>query len=358
MRKTRLVRCFQVVGIPLFLAALPVLATPPPQGAAEEAQRCLTCHADENLTRTLDSGESASLVMHPEVLAASVHKKLSCTECHPGLNQVPHPQRQHKNLTQWKAGFTEVCKNCHLDNYTKTQDSVHATLQTRGDVFAPTCVKCHGSHDIARPAQPRSRISQTCATCHPGVSAKYISSVHGKALLEDENKDVPVCTDCHRSHNIAATKDHAWVLRSPNLCGRCHADAKMMGKYGLSTAVLSTYVADFHGTTAGFGTGNDEDERARLVAVCTDCHGIHDIAHVKSPDSGAFRANLVQTCRKCHPEASVNFPSAWMSHYEPSFWRTPLVYSVKVFYLLIIPLIVGGLLLQILLHLWRVVIKR
>ena len=318
----------------------------------------MACHADEKTVLTMDSGETASLVAHPEGLANSVHKSLRCTDCHVGLGAYPHPKRPHNNLAQWKASFAEVCKTCHFDNYTKTLDSVHSNLQVRGDVFAPNCVKCHGSHEITQPAQPRSRISQTCATCHPGVSAKYAQSVHGKALLEDGNKDVPVCTDCHRSHDIAATKDRAWLLRSPNLCGRCHANRKLMGKYGLSTAVLSTYVADFHGTTAGFGTGSADDERSRLVAVCTDCHGIHDIAHVKSPDSGAFRANLVKTCRKCHPEASANFPSAWLSHYEPSFWRTPLVYSVKVFYLFIIPLIVGGLILQILLHLWRVVVNR
>jgi predicted CXXCH cytochrome family protein len=318
----------------------------------------MTCHADEKLTRTLDSGETVPMVMHPEGLSSSVHKSLRCTDCHAGLGEVPHPKRKQKDLAQWKASFAEVCKTCHFDNYTKTLDSVHSNLQKRGDVFAPNCVKCHGSHEISRPAQPRSHISQTCASCHPGVSAMYTRSVHGKALVDSNNQDVPVCTDCHRSHDIAAAKDRAWQLRSPNMCGRCHADKKLMGKYNLSTAVLSTYVADFHGTTAGFGTGSADDGRERLVAVCTDCHGVHDIVSVKSPDSGAFRANLVKTCRKCHTDASANFPNAWLSHYEPSFWRTPLVYSVKVFYLFIIPIIVGGLILQILLHLWRVVVNR
>jgi predicted CXXCH cytochrome family protein len=340
------------------LGAAHAYADAPAPTAAEEATRCLACHADEKLTRTLESGETASLVMHPEGLATSVHKSLRCTDCHTGLHEVPHPKRQQKTLAQWKDSFAEICKTCHFDNYTKTLDSVHTNLEKRGDVFAPTCVKCHGSHEITKPAQPRSRISKTCATCHPGVSAKYTHSVHGKALIEADNKDVPVCTDCHRSHDIAATKDRAWLMRSPNLCGRCHGDSKLMGKYGLSSAVLSTYVADFHGTTAGFGTGSADDGSERLVAVCVDCHGIHDIVSAKNPDSGAFRANLVKTCRKCHPEASANFPSAWLSHYEPSFWRTPLVYSVKVFYLFLIPLIVGGLILQILLHLWRVVVNR
>jgi hypothetical protein len=95
-----------------------------------------------------------------------------------------------------------------------------------------------------------------------------------------------------------------------------------------------------------------------VVALCVDCHGIHDIAKVTGASAPAFRANLVKTCQKCHPGASANFPSAWLSHYEPSLERTPLVFLVKLFYKLIIPFIVGGLLLQILLHLWRTVVNR
>jgi predicted CXXCH cytochrome family protein len=330
----------------------------PAEAIAEEAEGCLACHSDDSLTRTLDSGEAAPLFMKPDGLAKSVHKTLRCTDCHAGLGEVPHPERRQKNLLQWKASFAEVCKTCHFDNYTKTLDSVHYGLQVRGDAFAPNCVKCHGSHEITHPAQPRSRISQTCATCHEGVYAKYARSVHGRALLEDGNQDVPVCTDCHHSHDIAGTKDRAWLMKTPTLCGRCHADGKLMGKYGLSTAVLSTYLADFHGTTAGFGASGKGPASERLVAVCTDCHGIHDIAKVKDPNSGVFRTNLVKTCRKCHANASENFPAAWMSHYEPTFSRAPLVYSVKMFYVFIIPLIVGGLILQILLHLWRVVVNR
>jgi len=333
-------------------------ATTPAPGAAEEAEGCLTCHSDETLSLQMDSGETASLVMKPEVLAGSVHKALRCTDCHAGLDEVPHAERPHKNLAQWKTSFSEVCKTCHFDNYTKTLDSVHYGLQARGDAFAPNCVKCHGSHEMTKPAQPRSRISQTCATCHEGIYAKYARSVHGKALIEDGNQDVPVCTDCHRSHDIAGTKDRAWLMKTPALCGRCHADEKLMGKYGLSTAVLSSYLADFHGTTAGFGPGRKDAGDQRLVALCVDCHGIHDIAKVKDPSSSVFRTNLAKTCAKCHANASANFPAAWLSHYEPTFSHAPLVFSVRLFYRFIIPFIVGGLILQILLHLWRVVVNR
>jgi hypothetical protein len=84
-----------------------------------------------------------------------------------------------------------------------------------------------------------------------------------------------------------------------------------------------------------------------------DCHGVHDIKRVKDPDSRVIRANLVKTCQQCHPGASQTFPAAWLSHYEPSPTKAPLVYAVKVFYRLFIPFVIGGLVLQVGLSLWR-----
>ena len=71
-----------------------------------------------------------------------------------------------------------------------------------------------------------------------------------------------------------------------------------------------------------------------------------------------LQANLVETCRKCHPDATADFPAAWLSHYEPTLTQAPLVYAVGLFYRFFIPFIIGGLVLQIALHLWRVVVNR
>jgi hypothetical protein len=54
------------------------------------------------------------------------------------------------------------------------------------------------------------------------------------------------------------------------------------------------------------------------------------------------KANLLATCRKCHPDASINFPDAWLSHYIPSPERTPLVYWSRVAYNVLIPGVAGG----------------
>jgi predicted CXXCH cytochrome family protein len=210
---------------------------------------------------------------------------------------------------------------------------------------------------VAKPDVPRSKISKTCSRCHRDVYQQYARSAHGEALVQTENGDVPVCTDCHRSHDILDPKTASFHLKSPELCARCHTDEALMEKYGLSTNVHRTYLKDFHGMTASFYK-EEQTAPAAFTAVCTDCHGVHEILPVKDPRSAVMKANLVKVCQKCHPEATENFPGAWLSHYEPSPQKAPLVYYVTLFYQIFIPFVVLGLVLQVLLHIWRVVVNR
>ncbi|MEW5981000.1 MAG: cytochrome c3 family protein [Acidobacteriota bacterium] len=321
-----------------------------------DIETCLACHGDRSLEVALPSGEVRSLYADAEQYRASVHgDKLACTDCHQDITAVPHESRPFKTLREFTVAYYEQCKRCHFDNYTKTLDSVHYASLARGDRTAPLCVDCHGAHNIRRPNQPRTRVSDTCARCHAGVSDVYAKSVHGR--LAGENADVPVCTDCHRSHDVAGPQDELWHKRTPELCANCHSNKTLMDKYGLSSNVMTTYVADFHGMTASLQR-SDATHDSSVVALCTDCHGVHDILKADEPGSRVLKANLVKTCARCHEGATGNFPAAWMSHYEPS-WRTaPLVYGVQAFYNVLIPFMIGGLILQVLLHLWRVVVNR
>jgi len=335
------------------LSLPPRQATPP---APPDVDACLGCHGDRNLAVTLPSGEARALFVDLETFRKSVHgNKLSCTDCHQDMTSVPHGARPFQTRRDFTLAYYEQCKRCHFANYTKTLDSVHFKALERRDRMAPTCVDCHGAHDIAPPHKPKARLSQTCAHCHEGVFEVYTKSVHGRFL--EKIDDVPGCTDCLRSHDVAGPRDGNWQKRTPELCGTCHADKALMKKYGLSTAVTQTYVADFHGMTASL-QGSGTPRESSVVALCTDCHGVHDIAKVNEPGSRVLRANLVKTCSRCHEGASDNFPAAWMSHYEPTWEKAPLVYGVQLFYDILIPFMIVGLLLQILLHFWRVVVNR
>jgi hypothetical protein len=116
----------------------------------------------------------------------------------------------------------------------------------------------------------------------------------------------------------------------------------MMAEYDNSTNVYDTYVADFHGTTVSIFQDTAPDQ-AINSPVCVDCHGVHDIMAVDSENSRVMKANLMGTCQRCHPDAESDFPDAWLSHYEPSFDRTPLVALADVIYSIMIPTVVGGL---------------
>jgi predicted CXXCH cytochrome family protein len=344
--------------LPAVLAAF--VAVGPQSGAQTppiDDQTCLSCHGESGLSLTTRDGTDVPLHVPASALAGSVHARVACADCHTGMAEVPHPERTFGSRRDLSLALDEQCRRCHFSNYTKTLDSVHQQAVARGDRTAPVCVDCHGSHDVKKPSQPRTAVSQTCARCHEGVANKYAQSVHGRALAAG-NADVPVCTDCHHSHDIAGPKQMQWELRTPQLCGSCHANQAMMRKYGLSTRVLDTYLADFHGKTSTLRQTQGVTPTGRVVARCTDCHGVHDIEPAKDRNSPVMKANLVKTCRQCHADATEAFPGAWLSHYEPSMKKAPLVYAVKMTYAVLIPFMIGGLGLQILLHLWRLMVNR
>ena len=346
------------------LALLFVLGAVPAQaGIPAEKDSCLDCHTDQSMTFDLSGGEKLSLFVEKDTFAKSVHgEMLRCTDCHSDkkddhadgeITIGTAPVKTKRELT---IAYYEQCKGCHFNNYTKTLDGVHFALMSKGNKQAAVCVDCHGAHDISRPGQPRNRISQMCSRCHAEEAKVYAASVHGMAV--ESSSDVPVCTDCHRAHDTADPREGALAMRTPEICGRCHGDEKLMKKYGLSTHVIDTYLTDFHGMSASLQHKAVKGSGERLAAVCTDCHGVHDIRKSDDAASPAMAANLQKTCAKCHPGASESFPRAWLSHYQPTLDKAPMVWAVQLFYRILIPFMVGGLVLQIALHLWRVVVNR
>jgi RecJ-like exonuclease len=171
---------------------------------------------------------------------------------------------------------------------------------------------------------------------------QYKQSVHGKAVFEESNPDTPACDECHGIHNISQASTVQFRLNSPEMCANCHTNETIMAKYGISTQVMNTYVADFHGTTITlFEKTNQAVETNK--PVCYDCHGVHNILAVDDPQKGLqVKENMLVACQRCHPDASENFAASWMSHYIPDPQRTPIVFYVDLFYKLFVPGVLGG----------------
>lgn len=346
-------------GLPLIAAlimAVPRVAAdpktaPPPQGVSNDY--CLGCHGKPDQLSTLPSGEVLYLTIDPALYATSAHGAggYACVQCHTSITTYPHPERTAQDRRAITLEMYPTCQQCHSGNYDQTLDSVHQRALDDGTRNAAVCADCHNPHTQPRLTDPtthqllpeaRTQIPQTCARCHSAIYDQYKTSVHGAALLGEGNPDVPTCIDCHGVHNIQDPTTEAFRIASPKLCAECHTDSARMEKYDLSTQVLNTYLADFHGTTVTLFEKQTPDQITNKP-VCVDCHGVHNISPADDPQKGLqVKANLLVTCQKCHPDATANFPEAWLSHYVPSPDKNPLVYYVNVFYQYFIPVVVGG----------------
>ncbi len=329
------------------------------QKFASEEKYCMKCHG-HFLNMSFRDGETLSVTVNISMLQNSVHNRLSCSDCHYGFSSEEHPKRNFGTRRDYALALSENCRRCHFDKYAQALESIHYKALSEGNQAAPVCTDCHGAHGISRIGNNRALIARRCQQCHPAIYDIYAKSVHGEALFNENNRDVSVCTDCHIAHSMEDPRRVDYRDRIPDMCSNCHGNKAIIGKYGLSTDVVKSYLSDFHGVTVKFYLMEKEmrNKPEKLMAVCTDCHGTHNIKSTALPDATIIRANLVKRCRKCHPGAPPNFPDSWLSHYEPSITRTPLVFFVNLVYKIFIPFLVAGLVLQIILHIWRYVVNR
>lgn len=342
------------------------LSSPPVQ---IDNSSCLFCHSDPELNVELGSGELLPLTIDPGAFDLSTHGSsgLTCVTCHSDIETFPHPERTAESIREFKLDYYTICKQCHEEQFNLTLDSVHQKAIAGGNNNAAVCTDCHNPHTQQKLTNAntgelldyaRLHIPQTCAQCHSAIYDQYRESVHGKALTEQGNLDVPTCIDCHGVHNIQSATTASFRNSTPFLCAECHTNNALMHKYGLSTEVLNTYVADFHGTTVVLFDKNFPDQPTNKP-VCTDCHGVHDIARADDPNKGLqTRENLLARCQQCHPGATANFPDSWMSHYIPSAEKYPIVYYVNLFYKYFIPAVLGPMVLLVVMDFGRATINR
>ncbi len=362
------------IGLILMVAALTALtagsavAAPSSQGEPDN-DFCLGCHSNPNMSKTFPNGDVLSLYIDGTKFTQAVHwqEGVACLTCHVAMAQVPHPEFAAQTIRDAKFQLYTVCQECHFERYNSVLDSVHQTALAGGDKNAAICTDCHNPHTQRRITDKETgevllgahlAIPQTCAQCHSAIYDAYKESVHGKALTELGNKDVPTCIDCHGVHNIQDPTTVRFRNDTPLLCAKCHTNETLMKQYGISTDVVDTYVADFHGTTVTLFEKTDPDLPTNKP-VCTDCHGIHDIKMVDDPAAGIdIKENLLVKCQRCHPDATANFPDSWMSHYIASPEEFPLVYYVNLFYKILIPTVLGGMLVYVLTDVYRRFIAR
>jgi predicted CXXCH cytochrome family protein len=331
---------------------------------------CLGCHSNPNMVGKFTNGETVSLYYDETAHGESVHagRGLGCRACHAEQGNYPHPMSSEnscsnchfqltgdtsldaqlvfdiplENARAMSLQLNQACSRCHQDEGKEVMDGDHERILESGNPYAPVCIDCHGSHDVKPVSE--TNVPQVCAKCHTAVYTAYKSSVHGSALENEGNTDVPTCANCHGIHVVKGPDDANFRADSIELCGGCHGDQELMAKYGISTEVFNTYLDDFHGRSVEFSRMSKMNVDK---ATCYDCHGVHNILPPQDEASTVYPANLQRTCQRCHADADVTFPEAWLSHKVPVWTNAPFLYAVNVAYIILIPAILGGMILYI-----------
>jgi formate dehydrogenase gamma subunit len=345
-------------------------------GKPESSQTCITCHGDHNVVQPSARGTQLCASCHEaevKEFAASVHGRAqgrgnddapSCTDCHGPTHRAVSASDPNSSVS--KAKLPETCGRCHSNpDFVRKylfavakpveayESSVHGRAVREGKMNAAACSDCHGVHNILSASDPRSpisklRVASTCGMCHEQVYAVYKESIHGRAVASGVG-EAPTCTDCHGEHNILAPNDPHSPVYVANVaqmtCSRCHEDQRLNARFGLPTGRVASYESSYHGLAAKTGI--------QTVANCASCHGVHNILPSSDPRSTIAKANLPQTCGRCHPDAGKRFAIGSVHVVATARGGDRVLYYVRLFYLFTIPTIIGLMLLHNLLDWWR-----
>jgi len=288
--------------------------------------------AAANPARAADNSACTACHDQGAKLEKSAHAAVACASCHVKHDEYPHPANVPK----------PACSQCHQGQEADYERGVHGQAAKGGNGGAPDCGVCHGAaHELLRPksAEFRGKVPDTCGMCHSEVSAQFSASVHGQALAKGITQ-APVCTDCHGEHSILAPTNAASPVHAENIrdtCGNCHGNVKLSQRFGLPADRVVSFDASFHGLAAKEGN--------ETVANCSSCHGVHNILPSSDPRSTINAKNLAATCGKCHQGAGKRFAISQV-HVAQGRAEAPALLWVRQFYLLLIPLTIGLMLLH------------
>jgi len=201
------------------------------------------------------------------------------------------------------------CLACHADPTLTTTDAHGKTVSLtvdadkmkqsiHGGMFS--CVDCH--KDVKSSPHANTPAKVTCAQCHADAQAAYRHSYHASAKKPD-GTPAATCVDCHGdAHTILPASDpKSTVYHSniPSTCGTCHGQKFLMESTGNSNQPFVSYQESVHGRAVENGS--------QTAAVCTDCHGAHDILPANNAKSLINKFNVPATCGKCHGQIASVF---------------------------------------------------
>lgn len=266
---------------------------------SEADKTCLGCHSNAGLSKELPYGKTLSLQINADAFAKSVHAPLGCAACHADVKLEKHSQvKKNINTTrEYSLAMAEVCRACHDDAFKQHAASMHATLLRAGNLSAPLCADCHGSHSVS----PKTAY-ETCVACHAGAVG-----AHGKWLPNAAlHLEVVSCAACHaptaarmvdlRLYDSAAQK---WILEKEGL-PRFEKLARSVDKdgNGLDATELRSLLAEINRDA----TAATRALRGRIeLRTAVEAHQLSD------------KARAISDCNSCHADGAEPFQSVTIS---------------------------------------------
>ncbi|HUI75409.1 MAG TPA: cytochrome c3 family protein [Candidatus Acidoferrum sp.] len=195
---------------------------------------CARCHGDAaymrgfNPSLRTDQYSQYLTSVHGKLLAKGDDKVAVCIDCH-GVHDIQPPNDPRARV--YPVNVAHTCGACHANaDYMKPykiptnqlalyDTSVHhKALVEGGDLSAPTCSTCHGSHGAAPPGV--SSVVNVCSTCHVFQAELFDSSPHKDAFA---TLGLPGCVTCHSNHGILHPTDAFIGTSDDAICMKCHS---------------------------------------------------------------------------------------------------------------------------------------
>lgn len=195
---------------------------------------CGSCHSNAAYMRGFDPSlrtdqySQYQTSVHGQRLAKGDTKVAVCTDCH-GLHDIRAPNDPQSSV--YPLNVAKTCARCHsnaaymkpykipTDQYASYTASVHyEDLTVKGDLSAPTCVTCHGSHGAVPPGV--TSVVNVCSTCHVFQAQLFDKSPHKQAFA---TMGLPGCVVCHSNHRIVEPTDAFIGTGKGAVCVNCHA---------------------------------------------------------------------------------------------------------------------------------------
>lgn len=319
-------------------------------GSVHRTLSCRTCHGEmsfETGTRLDPVGvcarchqtpaQARSADDHGIALRAGNTSAPSCVTCH-GSHDVLS-LRDPLSRTN-PVNVNEQCGTCHKSALTTFREGVHAVAGGPNDLDRPTCTSCHTAHNVARPDRDWStvapvRVATTCATCHHEAAVQYSGSVHAIATARRAPHG-GTCVDCHGGHAIRPAADPSSPTSVLQVAGATCANCHGSVRLTEMHRLPAGVVADFRGSFHGLAGALGD----RRVANCASCHGYHEVRPSWDPRSRIAPVNLPATCGQCHTGAVQGFARGGIHHLPRTFGHR-LVDLARLMYRMMIVGVIG-----------------